>query len=144
MRGERFRPGDDAVSPVVGVVLIVGIAVMLMTTVGVFVLGFGPGEPAPETQVQFTQEDGNVTVTMLEPAGVQADNLVVRADGADACVKDRNGWDTSGSVDQGDELTVYGASGSCGSGLTTDDTVRVVWRASNGGRSAIVGEYEFA
>lgn len=139
MRRNRFRPGDDAVSPVVGVVLLVGIAVMLTTSVGVFVLGFGPGEPAPETEIQFYQEDGNVTAAMVRPAGVEAQNLEITAEGGDACV-DSSDWPSSGSVEKADTAVVYGGGGACS--LSSGDTVRVIWYAPGGGQSEIVGEYE--
>lgn len=144
MRRNRLRPGDDAVSPVVGVVLLVGIAVLLTTSVGVFVLGFGPGESPPESEVQFYQEDGNVTLTVVRPAGIQAENLDIRANGTTACTKDPTNWPPSGSLERASEITVHGGS-SCPGGSSSLDTgteVRVVWRAPGGGQTEIVGEYE--
>ncbi|GAB3679809.1 hypothetical protein GCM10028857_01670 [Salinarchaeum chitinilyticum] len=143
MRRHRFRPGDDAVSPVVGVVLLVGIAVMLTGTIAVFVLGFGPGEPTPETEIQFHQEDGNVTVTMVEPRGVSAGELTIELDGSEACTKDGSSW--SGQLDPADTITVYRGSGSnCtpGSSIASGSEVRVIWESSSGGGSEIIGEYE--
>lgn len=145
MRRHRFRPGDDGVSTVVGVVLLVGIAVMLMTTVGVFVLGFGPGEQAPESEVQFYEEDGNVTIQVVRPAGIAAQDLDIRVNGSDACIKDRDGWGTTGRLEQSDSLTVHGPVGgpcSPGSNVPSGSTVRVIWESSSGDRSDIVGEYE--
>ncbi|WP_248516513.1 type IV pilin [Salinarchaeum laminariae] len=143
MRRNRFRPGDDAVSPVVGVVLLVGIAVLLTGSIAVFVLGFGPGEPAPETEIQFHQEDGNVTITMVEPAGVSADEIKIQLNGNRACTKNGGSW--SGGLDPADSITVHGGSiGSCsaGSSVSPDSEVRVIWESSSGGGSEILGSYE--
>jgi FlaG/FlaF family flagellin (archaellin) len=140
MRRNRFRPGDDAVSPVVGVVLLVGIAVMMTTAIGVFVLGFGPGDSPPETEISFYQESGNVTITMVRPAGVEDQNLEIRVNGNNACVDESN-WSSSGSLERADSAVVYGAGGSC-TGLSSGDNVRVIWYAPGGGQSDIVGEYE--
>lgn len=145
MRRNRFRPGDDAVSPVVGVVLLVGIAVLLTTSVGVFVLGFGPGESPPETEMQMYQEDGNVTITVVRPAGLERQNIEIRANGTAACVDASSEWLDSNSLDRADTATVYGpdtASCSTGTPLPTGTNIRVVWESPGGGRSEIVAEHE--
>jgi len=135
MRRNRFRPGDDAVSPVVGVVLLVGIAVLLTGSIAVFVLGFGPGEPAPETEIQFHQEDGTVTITMVEPAGVSANELDIQVNGSDAaCKKSDGSW--SGKLEPSDRITV------CDSSISSKTEVRVIWESSSGGGSEILGSYE--
>jgi len=141
MRRNRFRPGHDAVSPVVGVVLLVGIAVMLTTSVGIFVLGFGPGESPPETEIQFHQESGEVVITMVRPAGVEAQNLDIRVNGEDPCMG-ANNWPSSGSIEKSETVTISGEDPISCTSLSSGDTVRVVWSAPGGGRTEIVGEYE--
>jgi FlaG/FlaF family flagellin (archaellin) len=144
MRRNRFRPGDDAVSTVVGVVLLVGIAVMMMTTIGIFVLGFGPGERAPESEIQlYENTDGNVTVTAVRPAGLVEEEVVVRVNGERACYRGSNEWDDTGPIPKADSVVIDGYGSSCTS-IDPGDLVRVIWRAPSGDRTEIVGEYETA
>lgn len=49
---------DDAVSPVVGVVLMVGITVMLAAVIGVFVLGASTTTSVPDAQMRYVAEEG--------------------------------------------------------------------------------------
>lgn len=140
MRRNRFRPGDDAVSPVVGVVLLVGIAVMLMTTVGVFVLGFGPGEQTPEAELQFHQDatmsdNSNVTITVVDPANMQENEISITVNGSQACPSPPDDW-----LEKGESVTIGGITGSCSNGVPPNSVVTVIWESS-GGSSAIVGEY---
>ena len=142
MRRHRFRPDDDAVSPVVGVVLLVGIAVMLMTTIGVFVLGFGPGEQAPESDVQFSQDTNkNVTITAVRPAGLVEQEVRVQVNGQPACYTG-SGWDSTGSIDTGESITVDEYGTGCSNSMSSGDTVQVIWRSEGGGQSDLIGEYE--
>lgn len=148
MRRDRIRPGDDAVSPVVGVVLLVGIAVMLTAAVGVFILGFGPGEPPPEADMQFHQESGDtVTITVTRPAGMTEQEVSVQVDGNPACTSSgTQPWSTSGSIDEAESVTIWGSDGGSGCptsrSVSSGSTVRVIWESSSGGRSDIVAEYE--
>jgi len=140
MRRHRRRPGDDAVSPVVGVVLIVGIAVMLMTTVGIFVLGFGPGEQPPEAEVQFHQTGTggsvDVTITVVDPDNLREGDVRVAVNNSGDCA-----WTGSGSLQQGESVTISSTDPPpCD--VSGGDTVRVTWESSGGGRTFIVGEYE--
>lgn len=144
MRRNRFVPGDDAVSPVVGVVLLVAIAVTLTTTVGVFVLGFGPGERAPNGELQFTQNSGNsgpeVNVTVVWADGLDADEVTVQVEGESACPPPP--W--SGELAESDEVTVtgYGCPTSPANSLQENDTVRVVWTPEGESREEVLGEFE--
>lgn len=55
---------DRAVSPVIGVILMVAITVILAAVIGVFVLGLGDqiGDTAPSTTVTFEGDEENVTI----------------------------------------------------------------------------------
>lgn len=142
MRRHRWRPGDDAVSPVIGVVLLVGIAVTLMASIGLFVLGAGPGDPEPRGEVQFSEQGGNLTVTAVDGAGLFADDISIIVDSDDACTNDADG-DWSGSLEPGDDVVVHGkVPGTCNSLDSGNDTVRVVWSPDGNARSEVVGEYE--
>jgi FlaG/FlaF family flagellin (archaellin) len=143
MRRNRFRPGDDAVSTVVGVVLLVGIAVMMTTAIGVFVLGFGPGDSPPESEIQFYQDAGSsdVVITVVRPAGLVEEEVVVRVNGQPACY-DGLDWTGSGSIDKSETVRIDGYGASCSNSIGSGDLVRVIWRSPSGDQTDIVGEYE--
>ena len=55
MKLQKLFIDDDAVSPVIGVILMVAITVILAAVIGAFVLGFGGGGPsAPSVQWEST------------------------------------------------------------------------------------------
>lgn len=142
MRRHRWRPGDDGISPVIGVVLLVGIAVTLMASIGVFVLGAGPGDPEPRGEVQFSEQGGNLTVTVVDGAGLFADDVSIIVGSEPACIVDNHEW--SGGLQAGAWAEVNGtdSGGVCPGGGPTDDVVRVVWSPDGDSRSEVVGEYE--
>ena len=60
MKFNRLFDNDRAVSPVIGVILMVAITVILAAVIGTFVLGIAPGDdPAPSAQISF--QDANET-----------------------------------------------------------------------------------
>ena len=142
MRRDSRWPGNRGVSPVIGVVLLVAIAVTLMATVGVFIVGLGPGEQTPRGELLFAQEEGNVSITVASGEGLVAEELSIRVDNEDACLEDENAW--SGSLQDGDVTKVTGSNpnGSC-DGLDDDQVVRVVWEATGGTRSEIIAQWRF-
>ncbi|AGN02508.1 hypothetical protein L593_12845 [Salinarchaeum sp. Harcht-Bsk1] len=119
-----------------GVVLLVGIAVMLMTTVGVFVLGFGPGEQPPESDMQFHQESGEVVISVVRPAGLSEQDVVVTVENSGDCA-----WTGTGALQKAETVTISNSTPNCPT-INQGDTIRVIWEAEGGGRTAIIGEYE--
>jgi flagellin-like protein len=67
---------DDAVSPVIGVILMVAITVILAAVIGTFVLGLGD-------QVSNTSPTASFTFDLNEGATSQGDALTVTHDGGD-------------------------------------------------------------
>jgi len=142
MRRHRLLPGDDAVSPVIGVVLLVAIAVTLMTTVGTFVLGFGPGERAPNGDIQFSQHQNasgghDVNVTVVWAEGLLADDVSILVGSEPACTS--GSW--GGPLGAGDEVTAYGYGSSC-TPLATNDTIRAVWSPDGSSRTEVLAKFE--
>ena len=73
MRLQSLLCDDDAVSPVIGVVLMVSVTVILSAVVGTFVLSsFDTGDPAPQVTFTYDYEvessggaaDGNLTIAI--------------------------------------------------------------------------------
>ena len=77
---------ERAVSPVIGVILMVAITVILAAVIGTFVLGLGDslGNSQPTAQLSVDSTDfGNNTVTIAHGGGdpIEGDDLRVTADG---------------------------------------------------------------
>jgi len=161
MGGELFHD-DAAVSPVVGVVLMVGITVILATTTAAFVLGTGGTTDNTAPQADFTYEyspSGTGQLTMLYEEGDDLDpsNIEVRvASGQIRRVSSATGSPSGGSassfrldsnlggsdwvsddITAGAEFSIVGAS----SDPLARTTVTVVWVDPSGGRTDILGEW---
>jgi flagellin-like protein len=144
---------DDAVSPVIGVILMVAITVILAAVIATFVLGLGDQTQTPPT-ASFGMDfdsDGNSTggVVAISHGGgdsIATDELYVRGDTS-------SGDTISGSDGQWSNLDDYSASGSSGSSSAVvagdsadvdvggdDWNLRVVYVASEGDTSWTLSE----
>jgi flagellin-like protein len=152
---------DDAVSPVIGVILMVAITVILAAVIGTFVLGLGDQVQSTSPQASFTFdfEDGS------------PDELTVTHDGGDALVAgniafagdDNLDLDTNGDgTFQGDAQRIdatadsFSAPSSISAGTTMiiragggagdtdldDESVSVVWSSESGDSSATLGSWD--
>ncbi len=62
----KFGKNDEAVSPVIGVILMVAITVILAAVIAAFVFGMGPPAKAPQASIQITSVSsatGNITLS---------------------------------------------------------------------------------
>ena len=119
---------DDAVSPVIGVILMVAITVILAAVIGTFVLGLGD-------QVQSTSPQASFT---FEYSQGSPDSLDVVHDGGDAIAEDRlavviSGATGTNSPNQEWALTDVGISD--GSEVSAGTTLQVSDGNVNGGGS---------
>ena len=117
---------DRAVSPVIGVILMVAITVILAAVIGTFVLGLGD-------QVQETAPNAQISITNITHDGTDVTSVTFVHNGGDSFTADNTqqlrvtvgGEPLNGSeafpFRAGDEITLTGAAGAPG------DTVRVVW-----------------
>jgi flagellin-like protein len=128
---------DRAVSPVIGVILMVAITVILAAVIGTFVLGLGDqvGDSAPQAQFTFDQSGeagtSGATVSITHDGG---DSI----DGADLSVV-YNGttvepW--SSAVTAGTSVDV-----DVSSGASPGDELRVVWSSSSSDETATIGAF---
>ncbi|MUV50753.1 type IV pilin [Haloarcula sp. CBA1122] len=125
MELKRFFNDDDAVSPVIGVILMVAITVILAAVIATFVLGLGDQVSNTAPQASFSTEydssaddNGQVTVTHDGGDSIKGSNLYIRGSGIGGSSSDvtsnnaewlSSGGDASGSnskVVAGDRLTV--------------------------------------
>lgn len=129
MQITQLLADDEAVSPVVAVVLMVAVTVTLAAVVGGLALGMGADVDAtPQAAFEYRQDGGNVTVAHVGGASLDPDRLTVKRNGAAVNAT----WSGAGDVSTGDRTTVAAASG---------DELRVVWRG-DAGRTATLSTYE--
>ncbi|WP_435064865.1 type IV pilin [Halobaculum sp. EA56] len=120
---------DRAVSPVIGVILMVAITVILAAVIGSFVLGLGNSvqQTAPNANFQFdySQEGGDYNVTATHSGG---DTI---SDGETVTL---NASDSDGSVDQVNQFSTPVSAGDSAElgNVSSGSTVRVIWTSENG------------
>ncbi|WP_049935713.1 type IV pilin [Haloplanus natans] len=136
MQLKNLLTEDRAVSPVIGVILMVAITVILAAVIGTFVLGLGDqvSDNAPQASFSFEFADtggfdgsGDDYVNITHEGGTTIDNatLGVQGDGsADLALEDAGGW-ADGTINAGDQISY--------NGVNSGETVRVVWTNPNGG-----------
>jgi flagellin-like protein len=153
MRIKELISNDNAVSPVIGVILMVAITVILAAVIGTFVLNLGGSVQNTSPQASFafdyTQNpsaDDEVTVTHETGDTISSDSTL-------KVVLDNGTWvsgvtgipaSTSGSSST---ITVGSTDVSAGDSLTgtldggwAGQTVRVTWASENGESSATLSE----
>lgn len=129
MFSNRLRNDSRAVSPVIGVILMVAITVILAAVIGTFVLGLGSGlSQAPSAQFDYQHDSGTLTVTHAGGATLDGGTL---------------------TVSESDDTTAFGASISDGSYAAGDvlvsgsvdsgETIQIVWTSPEGGSSQVIG-----
>ena len=121
---ESVFGGDDewAVSPVIGVILMVAITVILAAVIATFVLDLG-GDQEQAPQASFSKSGGTITHEGGDAIKPGAIELV----GATKTFNDKNG---NGLVDAGDTYTSAGGA------------TRVVWNNPNSDKSAVLASFE--
>ena len=129
---------DDAVSPVIGVILMVAITVILAAVIATFVIGFGDSIGARAPQVTFDYQYDGSDLTITHGGGDSIDEEQVGLRGGASDVGPGVDWDGSGTV--GDDPITAG--GSYDYSVPSGDTVRIIWRAGPGGTTATLGLWE--
>ena len=138
MQLKQLLNDDDAVSPVIGVILMVAITVILAAVIGTFVLGLGDQvqTTAPNAQFSFDWDSSNdeLDITHDGGDGIAADELYLSGNIANP----DNDWSTVSGVPStvraGTTVTVgddYSWDGTPGEG-----EVRVVWQDSDSDQSS--------
>ena len=148
---------DDAVSPVIGVILMVAITVILAAVIATFVLGLGDSlsNTAPQASFSFDYDnasgDPGDTLTVTHDGGdaIDGGNLDASVSGAEI---DNSGesWDgtlyTDGSDVTAGTTDTISKSDFTGSGGTHLDlsgsTIRITYTAESGGSSATLGRWD--
>ena len=132
MNPKRLFTDERAVSPVIGVILMVAITVILAAVIGTFVLGLGDDlqDTSPTADFNFDYDTSNDSVTITHNGGDTidgtTDNVTVTTTGGD----DISNGDWNAEISAGTSKA-FGVSGSW-----SGETVNVNWESSTGGSSA--------
>jgi len=132
---------DDsrAVSPVIGVILMVAITVILAAVIGTFVLGLGDNvQSAPQASLNFDYNStGNSNLTVSHRGGDNINHTDIEVRGDPGI--DTDPFATSGTFRAGDseDISFTGSSG-----LNESETVNIVY--VGGEREAIIGSYTYS
>ncbi|WP_049891332.1 type IV pilin [Haloarcula hispanica] len=165
MELKRFFNDDDAVSPVIGVILMVAITVILAAVIASFVLGLGDQAQQATPQASFswdfdesTGADGYGVVTITHDGGdtINGDELYVRGEGitdADASspgadISDSDKYDLDADTPNdptfGNSNTIGATEVSAGTSMNVAVTdaydLRVVYETAEGDSSATLAQ----
>jgi flagellin-like protein len=137
-----FSDSDDdrAVSPVIGVILMVAITVILAAVIGTFVLGLGDSvESAPQASFDFSVDSSdNVQIRHRGGDNIDPNNVEIRVNGEEVAANTESGGGGSAFTDLnsfGAGDSVYISSGDVGS----NDDVDIVF--TSGDRQDIIGSF---
>ena len=146
MKLNELLTDDDAVSPVIGVILMVAITVILAAVIGTFVLGLGDQVQSTPPQAQFTFEEAssnssNITITHDGGDPVDAANLAVTTGPTDLS---NQCDDQNNSLDQKWPEAEVTAGNSCTAAVGSNEgTLRVIWESDDGSNSGTLGTYDY-
>ena len=148
MKLKQLLDDDDAVSPVIGVILMVAITVILAAVIATFVLGLGEqvSQTSPNTSFSFDFEndsaaagsgvgggsDAVVTVTHSGGPNIAAEQLSI-AGGQTAAWTDAGGFTSGDEVSAGDSIDVD---------VDLGDRVSVVWENEEGTESSTLQRFD--
>jgi len=144
----RGRNGGRAVSPVIGVILMVAITVILTAVIASFALGFADetGSSAPQVSFEsdYDEDDNVVTLTVQSGDSFDAEAVTFEGDLADKSGADvKSGgedWTEVSGINDGDSVS---AGDSIEVGVSGPDyTVDLIWRGDDGGESSIIRTLE--
>ena len=143
---------EKAVSPVIGVILMVAVTVILAAVIGAFVLGFGDSlsEPAPDAQIDFDFDASEDEITIAHDGGqtLNADNTgFLSVTGVDG-IEDED-WESGLDADEeNDDTAVVTDSITSGDEIVTDEPVDedatevgLVWENADRSNSQELGSF---
>lgn len=139
MQPNTYFGDERAVSPVVGVALLIAIAVILAAVIGGVVLGLGTsGVEAPQAQLEASIV-GTDEVQINHNGGqpLPADQVtVLYNDGSDT-------YTLSSDFEAGTSRQFFDGSNGNDAAVSSGDTVTVVWEDPNSDTRTVIEEFEF-
>ena len=141
MNIKQLFTDDSAVSPVIGVILMVAITVILAAVIGSFVLNLGGSlqQTAPQASFGFDYDTGTNSVTISHQSGDTIEAGRLNTTGLDGGSNATAWTNPATSLSSGDTVSA-GTSINISNGGTGNDwsgeTVRIVWESESGQESA--------
>jgi len=131
---------DEAVSPVIGVILMVAITVILAAVIGAFVLDIGTGQqPVPQATYDWSEDATNDKVTLEHTGGdgIESSRITFQDSSSNIGKTTGDKW-SSDKITAGDSIEFTGLSdGNSGK-------ISVVWTSDSGEKSQVLTEFEYA
>jgi flagellin-like protein len=155
MNFKQLFTEDRAVSPVIGVILMVAITVILAAVIGTFVLGLGDqvSESAPQAQFTFDY-NGSTGLNVTHDGGdaIDAGDLNVTSSVSMQVSNDGSNYgptSSATSVNLADGPFAAGDTINAGTTIYIDgdssfsgETVRIVWSSANSDKTATIGQFQ--
>ncbi|MWV65948.1 type IV pilin [Halorubrum sp. JWXQ-INN 858] len=145
MQLSKLFNDDKAVSPVIGVILMVAITVILAAVIGTFVLGLGDsvGDTAPSASYDWDQNSAGDEVTLTHVSGqnIDADRVTGTVGGTETEFDGDSlgvAWaDPDDRISSGDSIEWSEGDQT----IESNGELRVIWTASGGGSSSTLTSY---
>lgn len=152
MKVTNLFEDESAVSPVIGVILMVAITVILAAVIGTFVLGLGEQVQSTTPQVSFTfdYDEGATTGTLCglsDNDGTDEGDLSITHDGGDqideprVSISDTEGGSSGWNACASNDVPEINAGDTADPEVDSDDKIRVIWTAAGGGTSGTIGQW---
>jgi len=158
MQFRKLLKDDDAVSPVIGVILMVAITVILAAVIGTFVLGLGENvqQNSPNAQFSFEYDSSTPEMDITHTSGeeVSSDNFEISHDAGSGAFSSTNAGTqlshTAGNdnlepdvdASAGTTYTIDNTEDLGGNGDSIEDaTVRIVWESDDGSNSDVLADW---
>lgn len=127
---------DDAVSPVIGVILMVAITVILAAVIGAFVLNIGGSQDtAPTASFDFENSSNadSVNITMESGEKINTETISVTWDGGENESLGIGEWTSGTTVEIGGAVD--------DNKINSGDTVRIIWESQSTDKSSTLGTW---
>lgn len=128
MQFRTLLDDNNAVSPVIGVILMVAITVILAAVIASFVLGLGQtSDPAPNPTLQWSQDGDNVTIDVTGGNTFQAGHVEVHGD-IEGPGEDGDTWDVFDVDDDVDSESTISAGSTAEIEVSEDNwEIDLIW-----------------
>ena len=155
MQIKNLFTDDEAVSPVIGVILMVAITVILAAVIGAFVLGIGSNqEAAPQASLAFDFDKGDddswgggnasadeINIKHEGGGAINVNQITVKYDGTDVSTGGVDSTPPTGDTwTAGESWTLQDADSDESNNFASSKKITVTWTASSGDSSQILKE----
>ncbi|MFB6127696.1 MAG: type IV pilin [Halolamina sp.] len=142
MQLKQLFTDESAVSPVIGVILMVAITVILAAVIGTFVLGLGNN-----LQQQSPQATFNINTTQFSGTGAGPGDFTIThstGDGVETSALSLSGdVNTPATFNDGSDGTISAGDSIESSVDSSSGTIRVIWNSGDGGNSATLQTFDY-